>query len=161
MPREIVSCHITKRGQMKNERSRNRKLFTSGKDDVLLYFHKYKKHYIIDSMAQHQNTPQFIKQIPWYASKEGKTSNSTEIKSEKTQSQDWYDRGSKGFQANTFRKGACQNCGAMGHNRKECTERPRKIAAKFSCKAIAADDVTKDLNLSWEGKRDRWNGYNS
>ena len=69
-------------------------------------------------MSQHENTPQFIKQIPWYASKEGKAPNATEVKSDKAQLHDWYDRGSKGFQASTFRKGACENCGAMGHNRK-------------------------------------------
>lgn len=58
-----------------------------------------------------------------------------------------------------FRKGACENCGAMGHNKRECTERPRKFGAKFTNKNIAADDVQKEVVLDWEGKRDRWNGY--
>lgn len=49
----------------------------------------------------------------------------------------------------------------MGHIRKECTERPRKVAAKFTSSNIAADDVTKDLSLNWEAKRDRWNGYDA
>ena len=47
----------------------------------------------------------------------------------------------------------------MGHSRKECTERPRKQAAKFTNKNIAADDILKDVRMSWEIKRDRWNGY--
>lgn len=79
----------------------------------------------------------------------------------KQQLEEWYERGKKGFQATTFRKGACENCGAMGHNRKECTERPRKMAAKFTASNIAPDDVEKDLRLSWEAKRDRWNGFDS
>jgi pre-mRNA-processing factor SLU7 len=28
-------------------------------------------------------------------------------------------------------------------------------------KNIAADDVTKNLDLNWEGKRDRWNGFSA
>jgi hypothetical protein len=43
----------------------------------------------------------------------------------------------------------------------ECTERPRKSIAKFSNRNIAADDVVKDLKLDWEGKRDRWNGFDT
>lgn len=47
----------------------------------------------------------------------------------------------------------------MGHNRKQCTERPRKIGAKFTNSRIASDDLIKDLKMNWEVKRDRWNGY--
>lgn len=72
---------------------------------------------------------------------------------------DWYDRGIKGVQANSYRKGACENCGAMGHHKKECTERPRKLTAKHNNKNIAPDDVIKNLELKWDAKRDRWNGY--
>jgi pre-mRNA-processing factor SLU7 len=58
-----------------------------------------------------------------------------------------------------FRKGACENCGAMTHKAKFCCERPRKIGAKFTGKAIQADEVIQDLLLDYDGKRDRWNGY--
>lgn len=47
----------------------------------------------------------------------------------------------------------------MGHNRKECTERPRKTVARFTNKNIASDDIVKDLKMDWEIKRDRWKGY--
>lgn len=47
----------------------------------------------------------------------------------------------------------------MGHSRRQCTERPRKIGAKFTNKGIAPDDIAKDIGDTWETKRDRWNGY--
>jgi pre-mRNA-processing factor SLU7 len=47
----------------------------------------------------------------------------------------------------------------MGHSKKDCTERPRKVAAKYTSKHIAADDVLKDVKMSWDSKRDRWNGF--
>lgn len=51
----------------------------------------------------------------------------------------------------------------MTHKIKECTERPRKVGAKFTQNNIARDeyDTTKQkLKFNYESKRDRWNGYN-
>lgn len=48
----------------------------------------------------------------------------------------------------------------MGHNKKDCLERPRKIAAKYINKQLAADDfVQPTLVQTYDGKRDRWAGY--
>eukprot|EP00850_Spirogloea_muscicola_P020951 SM000232S07921 [mRNA] locus=s232:4658:8755:- [translate_table: standard] len=73
----------------------------------------------------------------------------------------WYDRGAKTFQANKYRKGACENCGPMTHDVKGCMERPRKLAAKHTNKHIAPDDKLEQFELNFEGKRDRWNGYDA
>lgn len=59
-----------------------------------------------------------------------------------------------------YRKGACENCGAITHTTKECTERPRKLKAKFSGSNFRADEDLKSEIVGFEGKRDRWNGYN-
>jgi pre-mRNA-processing factor SLU7 len=40
-----------------------------------------------------------------------------------------------------FFVGACENCGAMTHKKKDCMERPRKLGAKFTGKNIARDEV--------------------
>lgn len=73
---------------------------------------------------------------------------------------DWYDRGIKaGPAAKKFRKGACENCGAMTHKKQDCLERPRKKGAKFTNKNIQADDVTQSVSSGYDAKRDRWNGY--
>ena len=59
-------------------------------------------------MTQEANTPQFIKQAPWYAQTNTVASNTKVGKEgDKKQVQEWYDRGKKGHQASTFRKGAC------------------------------------------------------
>jgi len=41
----------------------------------------------------------------------------------------------------------------------ECTERPRKLGAKYTNTNIAADDLVQNLKFNWESKRDRWNGF--
>lgn len=62
------------------------------------------------------------------------------------------------FKAEKFRKGSCENCGAMTHNYKSCTDRPRKIGAKWTNKNIAADEKikTETIIFDYDGKRDRW-----
>ena len=76
----------------------------------------------------------------------------------------WYERGVKTFQATKFRKGACENCGAMTHKRKDCVERPRKMGAAKTNKNIAADgELVQDAidDLGFDGKRDRYNGFDA
>lgn len=74
----------------------------------------------------------------------------------------WYDRGKRlGPAATKFRKGACENCGAMTHKTKECLSRPRAKGAKWTGKDIQADEVVQDVELGWDAKRDRWNGYDA
>jgi pre-mRNA-processing factor SLU7 len=75
---------------------------------------------------------------------------------------DWYDRGAKaGPAATKYRKGACENCGAMTHKKIDCLERPRKKGAKFTGKNIAADEVIQEVAPGYAAKRDRWNGYDA
>ena len=54
------------------------------------------------------------------------------------------------------------SCGAISHPTKDCLERPRQKGAKFTNKNIAPDEKVQDLGIStFEGKRDRWNGYDA
>jgi len=74
----------------------------------------------------------------------------------------WYNRGQRvGPAATKYRKGACENCGAMTHKTKECLSRTRKQGAKWTGKNIQADEVVSDVKLGWDAKRDRWNGYDA
>jgi Pre-mRNA splicing Prp18-interacting factor. len=57
-------------------------------------------------------------------------------------------------------KGACENCGAMGHKKKDCLERPRKIGAKYTGKDIQADRIVREeVKQGYEAKRDIWAAY--
>lgn len=48
----------------------------------------------------------------------------------------------------------------MTHKKKDCLERPRKVGAKFTNAAICYDEfVQPNLNHDFDGKRDRWAGY--
>lgn len=65
----------------------------------------------------------------------------------------------QGPAATKFRKGACENCGALTHPTRDCVERPRKKGARWTGKNIQADEIVQDVDLDWDEKRDRWNGY--
>ncbi|XP_051167554.1 pre-mRNA-splicing factor Slu7-like [Leptopilina boulardi] len=110
--------------------------------------------------------PQYISTTPWYFDAQGPTLKHQRPQPERQKQfsgiDDWYIRGQQQQtnRAVKYRKGACENCGAMGHKRKECFERPRKLLAKFSQTQLASDDVQQpDLSLDYDAKRDRWAGY--
>ncbi|KAF7376346.1 hypothetical protein MSAN_00050100 [Mycena sanguinolenta] len=106
--------------------------------------------------------PQYISQAPWYLDT-GAPSLNHQRKAEdekKTLSDGWYDRGAKaGPAAKKYRKGACENCGAMTHKKQDCLERPRRRGAKFTNKDIQADEIIQEVASGYDAKRDRWNGY--
>jgi pre-mRNA-processing factor SLU7 len=106
---------------------------------------------------------EYIAQAPWYLDTGG-PSLSHQRRQEEDKSADkldnWYKRGATaGPAAKKYRKGACENCGAMSHKKQDCLERPRKKGAKFTNKDIAADEIVEDVSIGWAAKRDRWNGY--
>ncbi|KAF8844626.1 hypothetical protein BDN67DRAFT_994084 [Paxillus ammoniavirescens] len=107
--------------------------------------------------------PQYISQAPWYldtgapslSHQRRPTDDRTSTKLE-----NWYDRGAfAGPAAKKYRKGACENCGAMTHKKQDCLERPRKKGAKFTNKDIRADEIIQEVAGGYDAKRDRWNGY--
>ena len=49
----------------------------------------------------------------------------------------------------------------MTHKTKECLSRPRKQGAKWTGRDIQADEVVDSVQLGWDAKRDRWNGYDA
>jgi pre-mRNA-processing factor SLU7 len=49
----------------------------------------------------------------------------------------------------------------MGHKKKDCFDKPRTVGAKWTNSNIQPDDYQMPkLELGWDAKRDRWNGYN-
>lgn len=47
----------------------------------------------------------------------------------------------------------------MTHDAKSCMDRPRKVGAKWTGKHIAPDEIVEEFQLDFDGKRDRWNGF--
>ena len=109
--------------------------------------------------------PSFISKKPFYIGEDDDQNDYLEhqrLQKAQSDQSKWYDRGKKaGPAATKFRKGACENCGAMTHKTKECLSRPRAKGAKWTGKDIQADEVIQDVSLGWDAKRDRWNGYDA
>ncbi|OBS78754.1 hypothetical protein A6R68_18865 [Neotoma lepida] len=111
--------------------------------------------------------PQYISSVPWYIDPSKRPTLKHQRPQPEKQKQfsssgEWYKRGVKENSITTkYRKGACENCGAMTHKKKDCFERPRRVGAKFTGTNIAPDEhIQPQLMFDYDGKRDRWNGYN-
>ncbi|NXX71319.1 SLU7 factor, partial [Spizella passerina] len=111
--------------------------------------------------------PQYISSVPWYIDPSKRPTLKHQRPQPEKQKQynssgDWYKRGVQEHAVATrYRKGACENCGALTHKKKDCMERPRKVGAKYTGMNIAPDEhVQPQLMFDYDGKRDRWNGYN-
>lgn len=110
--------------------------------------------------------PQYIANAPWYYGTAGPTLKHQRPQEDRQKDfsdiDEWYQRGLDTSKIVTkYRKGACENCGALTHKKKDCMDRPRKVGAKFSNSNILPDEyIQKNLSLSFDGKRDRWSGYN-
>ena len=120
----------------------------------------------IKEMVDHM--PQYIIRAPWYATtglEEITTLKHQKLTEEErnrfTPLTSFVERGFYKGNVYRFRKGACENCGAITHKTKECFERPRKRGAKYTKKNFSNDEYIKPLPFKndYEGKRDRWNGY--
>ncbi|KAJ7217882.1 Pre-mRNA splicing Prp18-interacting factor-domain-containing protein [Mycena pura] len=105
--------------------------------------------------------PQYISQAPWYLDTGAPSLSHQRRKEIDVKTIDnWYDRGVKaGPAAKKYRKGACENCGALTHKRPDCLERPRRRGAKFTNEDIQADEIIQEVPTGFDAKRDRWNGY--
>lgn len=120
---------------------------------------------VAESKQKNEYIPQFISKKPFYLSSADTDNDYLEHQRLQTATPDqskWYDRGARlGSAATKFRKGACENCGAMTHKTKECLNRPRAKGARWTGRDIQADEVVQDVELGWDAKRDRWNGYDA
>ena len=109
--------------------------------------------------------PQYISEAPWYLDPDGPTLRHQRQQEEKVKTysgiDEWYKKGVNATSiATKYRKGACENCGALTHKKRDCVERPRKVGAKYTGSNLAPDEFLQpNLNLTYDGKRDRWNGY--
>ncbi|KAJ5738535.1 hypothetical protein N7493_001690 [Penicillium malachiteum] len=118
----------------------------------------------VASKERNEYIPSFISKKPFYIDDETGNDYLEHQRLQKTGADQskWYDRGKRaGPAATKYRKGACENCGAMTHKTKECLSRPRKQGARWTGKDIQADEIVQDVNMGWDAKRDRWNGYDA
>ncbi|EEH23574.1 hypothetical protein PABG_05785 [Paracoccidioides brasiliensis Pb03] len=119
----------------------------------------------VAAKERNEYIPSFISKKPFYVDDTSSANDYLEhqrLQKSKTDQQKWYDRGKRvGPVASKYRKGACENCGSMSHKMKDCLSRPRKLGAKWTGKDIQPDEEIQNVDLDWDAKRDRWNGYDA
>ncbi|KAJ1921172.1 mRNA splicing protein [Mycoemilia scoparia] len=107
--------------------------------------------------------PQFMAQAPWYMDT-GKPSLKHQrplVHTPKTKIGDLkVTRGlTTGPAAKRYRKGACENCGAITHKTKDCVDRPRKKGARWTNRNIKPDEAIVKPKEGYDAKRDQWDDF--
>ena len=106
--------------------------------------------------------PLFMNKVPWYLPNNQQATKPTTVDIKGPEAlEKWYDKGKTGPRNHSFKKGACENCGANTHKKRDCVERPRKKGAKWTGKDIKDDEIVESLEFDFDAKRDRWNGYDT
>ena len=117
-----------------------------------------------EQIESNSHMPQFLVKAPWYINQNSESSNLTHqkkvgINDKKVPISNSTKRYLSKEPVYKYRKGACENCGAITHKTKECCERPRRRGAKFTNSNFKPDEFIEEISYDFEGKRDRWNGY--
>ena len=121
-----------------------------------------------DGYIINPHIPQYMSDAPWYLSTGQPSLKHQRIYKNNNNIASIYDEIQKGEikginKRSKYVDGGCENCGAMTHKRRDCTERPRKRMAKYSNINIANDEYVPNNDgkiYTYDGKRDRWNNYN-
>uniref|UniRef100_A0A3B0NB64 Pre-mRNA-splicing factor SLU7 n=1 Tax=Theileria annulata TaxID=5874 RepID=A0A3B0NB64_THEAN len=105
--------------------------------------------------------PQYISKAPWYLDQGEPSLRHQRVSEVQKAPIDYVTlRGVKNKVALKFRKGACENCGAMTHDSKSCVERPRKKGAKYTNENICPDEyIVENTDKGYDATRDRWSGF--
>ena len=105
--------------------------------------------------------PEYMSKVPWYVKQEENSGLEFQrLKPEEKHSiHDFDKKGLFTHQAKKYRKGACENCGAMTHKTKDCTELPRRHKASHTNSNIMPDEyIAPKRNMTYAEKRDLYNG---
>jgi pre-mRNA-processing factor SLU7 len=127
------------------------------------------------------HNPEFITKVPWYIGNSGgptlthhsiqkqdhflSLSETEQILEQKYQQRQLLSQAAKKPQS--YKKGACKNCGSSNHSEKECIERPRSVKNSAWKTGIANTSSLRDDQvkledhgkISYDAKRDYWKGY--
>ena len=165
-----LALGVIKRRQTREERIKAKERADAQKDGSL------KPDLDADGKEINPHVPKFIADVPWYVGEDASNKSlshqryilqppadllnrrhgGVDLDRSGMDLEGWYPRGQRaGPAATKYRKGACQNCGAMTHSVRDCLERPRKLGAKWTGKDIQADEIVVNFNMSFEGKRVR------
>jgi len=126
------------------------------------------------------HNPSFVTKVPWYLGREESDTKTESSGGNLDHQKNWRAAPSSslassipasatGTVALAHQNDSCENCGQTGHVRRDCLERPRKVAAKFfepdaarSATAVGEHKThVPNGPTGFETKRDRWEGYDA